>query len=92
MREEDKKYLQELMENSEIATSQTTLKKLAKDMVSAKQFNISLQHKFETNHFNSYNVISEMISLWISYKGREANLNNFEQILRRHELNAEAGE
>jgi len=91
MKEKNIKYLQELLENSEISTSKETLKKLARDMVPPKQFNVSLQHKFQMDNFDSSNVISKMLSLWISFKGLGATLSNFEKILRHNDLNAEAG-
>jgi len=91
MKREDKNYLQELLESSGVATLPEVLRKLAYDMVSETQFNTSLQHKFETDHFKSSEVISKIISLWISYRGKQATLINFEQILRNHDLNAEAG-
>jgi len=92
MQEKDKKYLQELLEHSEKGSSRTTLKKLAKDMISLKEFNTILQHKFDNDRFNSSEVISEIVSRWTSFKGSEANFNNFEKISRAHGLNAEAGE
>jgi len=91
MKEEDKKYLQEILENSDIRSSRETLKKLAENMVSYKEFQTFLQQHFETDVFDSSYVILKIISLWTSCMGDGATLAKFEWILRCHHLNAEAG-
>jgi len=91
MRKEEKKYLQEVLENSEIGLSREGLRKLAEDILSYKLFKKFLQQKFTTDYFDSSDVISKIIYLWVLLMGKEANLNNFEQILRRQQLYAIAG-
>jgi len=91
MRKEDKKYLQELLENSEIRSSRETLRKLSENLVSFKQFKTSLQQKFSMEHIDLSEIISETISLWVIMMGKEATLTNFEKILRRLDLKTIAG-
>lgn len=90
MRSEEQRFLRNLLENSEVGCTRDMLRKLAFDMISRTQFN-GLKHKFETDYFKPSEVIFELITMWISFKGNEATLINFEKILRDHQLNADAG-
>jgi len=88
----NKKFLRSLLQKSRVGSSRVELRELAEDLVSETQF-INLLPKFESNFdFNSRDIIFELIPMWISFKGKEATLNNFEKILRDHDLNDEAGE
>jgi len=91
MKEKDEKYLQELLENSDIGSSREALKKLAEFMVSYKQFKSCLQQKFEMDDFDSSYVISKIISLWKAFMGQGATLNNFENTTRHLGLKDIAG-
>jgi len=91
MKEEDEIFLNELLRNSDIRSSREFLRKLAEDSVSYRQFQSSLQKNFAMDHFNSSEVISKIISLWIEYMGKEATLHNFEKKLRNLGLKAIAG-
>jgi len=88
---EDEDFLRNLLETSPIASDPHKLECLATDLVSQKQFNC-LRIQLKSEHFTLSSVCFQLISYWMSYKGHEATLSNFEQILRRHELTADAGE
>jgi len=91
MRQEDGNYLNKLLGNSDIRSSRESLRKLAEDLVSYRQFKSSLQQNFEMDKFNSSEVISKIISLWIEWMGKEATLHNFEKKLRNLGFKAMAG-
>jgi len=90
MNTEGKRFLRNLLENSTLGSTRDKLRELAEYMLSRKEFN-SLLPKIEADNFKPSEVIFKLIEGWISYRGREATLENFEQILRDHDLNADAG-
>jgi len=87
---ENKKYLQNLLEESTLACSKVTLRKLATDLVSKKQFN-ALKFQLDNSNVKTSEIIFNLIDMWISSKGNEATLANFEKTLRDHDLNSDAG-
>ena len=90
LNKENKKYIQNLLEESTLACSKENLRKLADDLVSTKQFN-EITSQLDTANVNTSEIIFNLIGMWISSKGNQATLANFEKTLRDHDLNSDAG-
>jgi len=90
MNEKTITFLQVLLQKSQEVSTRQKLKQLAQDLISEKDLN-DLKQKFEKNVFEPPAIISDIINMWIKNYGRGATLTKFEQILRKHCLNPEAG-
>jgi len=57
-------------------------------MISPAQFS-KLKSELQKEYFNPSDIISEILTLWKSYKSKEATLSNLEKHFRALYLNAD---
>jgi len=89
MNAEEEEIARTVWEDSEIGTERSTLIELARHMVPPREFN-RLQSEFKKEFCNPYQIISEILTLWKSFKPNEATLSNLEKKFRVLHMNAEA--
>jgi len=90
MNAEEEEIARKVWTESVIGTRTGNLKELAKRMIPLNEFS-RLQTEFQKQYLNPSEIISEILTLWKSYKSTEATLSMLEKHFRDLDLNADAG-
>ena len=90
MNAEEEKIARKVWTESAIGTRRENLRELARAMIPPREFN-RLQSEFQKEMFNPIGIISEILTLWKSFKPEEATLLTLKNIFRAHNLYNDAG-